>query len=74
MKKLSEIGLSRDNFIEKYSEYFKNTGPAVALTADDRREFVRESIYRFILNYIQSYQASDSLGKCMEKFFKEQGI
>jgi hypothetical protein len=46
------------------------------LTEIERRELVRDSIYRFIMDRISNYHTGDgeSLGKNMEKFFKENGL
>lgn len=80
MKKLSEIGLSRDNFIEKYSEYFKNDGPAVALTASDRRELVRgvvvellEHHRRFLRDELDGPGPS-RLDEMLDELFRDNGL
>lgn len=68
-KKLSEIGRPvSSNYTPNPSEEYW------AYTAKERRELVKQAIYKFMTGPTDTYDLEELLGECVRKFLEEQGI
>lgn len=70
-KKLSEIGTER---WFHYNDKTETVPHEISFTPEERRELVRNSIKKFILEYVESYELKDGLAVCIGKLFEEHGL
>ena len=75
MKKLCEIGWFGkfcDN--DPGSPHILHDREVVVHSFEERRELVKETIKRFIDEYLYEYTSQDALHECIDRFLKNEGL